>query len=36
VVAVEHTLRTKMNTIINSLVRVNVGVYLAPQDLWEN
>jgi hypothetical protein len=36
VVAVEHTLRTKMNTIVNSLVRVNVGVYLAPQDLWEN
>lgn len=36
VVAVEHTLRTKMNTIINSLVRVNVGVYLAPQDLWED
>jgi protein involved in polysaccharide export with SLBB domain len=36
VVAVEHTLRTKLNTIINSLVRVNVGVYLAPQDLWEN
>ena len=36
VVAVEHTLRTKMNTIVNSLVRVNVGVYLAPRDLWEN
>jgi protein involved in polysaccharide export with SLBB domain len=36
VVAVEHTLRTKMNTIINSLVRVNVGVYLAPRDLWED
>ena len=34
VVAVEHTLRTRMNTIINSLVRVNVGVYLAPRDLW--
>lgn len=36
VVAVEHTLRTRMNTIINSLVRVNVGVYLAPRDLWEH
>ena len=35
VVAVEHTLRTRMNTIVNSLVRVNVGVYLAPSDLWE-
>jgi protein involved in polysaccharide export with SLBB domain len=35
VVAVENTLRTRMNTIINSLVRVNVGVYLAPKDLWE-
>ena len=35
VVAIEHTLRTKMNTIVNSLVRVNVGVYLAPSDLWD-
>ena len=35
VVAVEHTPRTRANTIVNNLVRVNLGMYLTPQDLWD-
>jgi len=34
VVAVEHTPRTRANTIVNNLVRVNLGMYLSPRDLW--
>ena len=34
VVAVEHTPRTRVNTLINNLVRINAGVYVAADDLW--
>jgi len=36
VVAIEHTLRTRRNTIINNLIRINTGVYLTGSDLWRN
>jgi protein involved in polysaccharide export with SLBB domain len=36
VVAIEHTARTRMNTIVNQLVRINMGVYLQGKDLWDN
>ena len=36
VVAIEHTPRTRANTMIHNLVRVNAGVYLTGRDLWNN
>ena len=36
VVAVEHTGRTQMNTTINNLLRINAGIYLNGDDLWNN
>ncbi len=36
VVAVEQTPRTRMNLAINNLVRINAGVYLTGNDLWNN
>jgi protein involved in polysaccharide export with SLBB domain len=36
VVAVEHTLRTRMNAAIANLVRINLGLYLTGNDLWDN
>ena len=36
VVAIEHTPRTRRNTIINNLIRINTGVYLTGSDLWGN
>jgi hypothetical protein len=36
VVAIEHTPRTRRNTIINNLIRINTGVYLTGSDLWRN
>jgi polysaccharide export outer membrane protein len=35
VVAVEHTARTRTNTIINNLVRINTGLYIRGEDLWD-
>jgi len=35
VVAIEHTLRTRTNTTINNLVRINTGLYVRGEDLWE-
>lgn len=35
VVAIEHTLRTRTNTTINNLVRINTGLYIRGEDLWE-
>jgi polysaccharide export outer membrane protein len=35
VVAVEHTLRTRMNTMIRDLVRINAGFYVTGRDLWD-
>ena len=34
VVAVEHTPRTRTNTTINNLVRINTGVFISGNDLW--
>ncbi|MEN6334771.1 MAG: SLBB domain-containing protein [Phycisphaerales bacterium] len=34
VVAVEHTPRTRMNTAINNLLRINTGVYVTGNDIW--
>ena len=36
VVAVEHTARTRANTTINHLLRINTGLYLTGHDLWGN
>ena len=33
-IAVEHTPRTRTNTIINNLVNINTGVYLRGEDVW--
>jgi len=35
VVAIEHTPRTRMNTIVSQLVRINMGVYVRGHDLWD-
>lgn len=35
VVAVEHTPRTRANTTIHNLLRINMGVYLTGRDLWD-
>lgn len=35
VVAVEHTVRTRVNTLIRNLVRINTGLYLSGRDLWD-
>jgi len=35
VVAVEHTPRTRMNTAIHNLLRINTGVYVTGNDLWD-
>ncbi|MGE5293705.1 MAG: SLBB domain-containing protein [Solirubrobacterales bacterium] len=34
VVTVEHTPRTRLNTNIYNLLRINMGVYLSGDDLW--
>lgn len=34
VVAVENTPRTRFNTVIRELFRINAGVYVTGQDLW--
>jgi protein involved in polysaccharide export with SLBB domain len=36
VVAVEHTPRTRMNTAIHNLLRINTGVYVTGNDLWDH
>jgi polysaccharide biosynthesis/export protein len=36
VVAVERTPRTRMNAVVNNLVRINTGVYVTGNDLWGN
>jgi len=36
VVAVEHTLRTRTNAAINNLVRINTGLYIRGEDLWDD
>jgi protein involved in polysaccharide export with SLBB domain len=36
VVAIEHTPRTRRNTIFNNMVRFNTGLYLTGSDLWGN
>ena len=36
VVAVEHTARTRTNTVINNLVRINTGLYITGRDLWDD
>jgi protein involved in polysaccharide export with SLBB domain len=35
VVAVENTPRTRMNTAIRDLLRINAGIYVTGRDLWE-
>jgi len=35
VVAIEHTPRTRMNTTIHNLLRINAGVYVTGNDLWD-
>ncbi|HRS13311.1 MAG TPA: SLBB domain-containing protein [Sedimentisphaerales bacterium] len=35
VVAIEHTPRTRANTTIHNLVRINTGVYIQGRDLWD-
>jgi len=35
VIAIEHTPRTRMNTVLRSLVRFNTGLYVTGRDLWE-
>jgi protein involved in polysaccharide export with SLBB domain len=34
VVAVENTPRTRLNTMIREMLRINAGVYVTGQDLW--
>jgi protein involved in polysaccharide export with SLBB domain len=34
VVAIEHTPRTRANTMIHDLVRINTGIYVTGNDLW--
>lgn len=36
VVAIEHTPRTRMNAMINNMVRFNTGLYIQGRDLWGN
>jgi protein involved in polysaccharide export with SLBB domain len=36
VVAVENTPRTRLNTAIRDLVRINAGFYISGNDLWNN
>jgi protein involved in polysaccharide export with SLBB domain len=36
VVAVENTPRTRMNSTIRELVRIDAGVYITGRDLWSN
>ena len=36
VVAIEHTPRTRMNATINNLVRINTGLYIRGEDLWDD
>jgi polysaccharide biosynthesis/export protein len=35
VVAVEHTPRTRFNTAVRDLLRINAGVYITGRDLWD-
>ena len=35
VVAIEHTLRTRVNAAIHNMVRFNTGVYIQGRDLWD-
>lgn len=34
VIAIEHTPRTRMNTMLHEMVRFNTGLYLQGDDLW--
>ena len=36
VVSVEHTPRTRMNTTIRDLLRINTGVYITGGDMWNH
>jgi len=36
VVAIEHTPRTRKNTLLYNMVRFNTGLYLTGNDLWHN
>jgi protein involved in polysaccharide export with SLBB domain len=35
VIAIEHTPRTRMNTMIRNMVHFNTGLYLQGRDLWD-
>jgi len=35
VVAIEHTPRTRANTVIHDMVRFNTGIYIQGRDLWD-
>ncbi len=35
VVSVEHTPRTRMNTFLDRVFRITLGLYLNPEDLWD-
>ncbi len=36
IIAVEHTPRTRTNAFLNKVFRVSVGVYVRPEDLWND
>ena len=36
IIAVEHTPRTRTNAFLNKVFRVSAGVYLRPEDLWDD
>lgn len=36
VIAVEHTPRTRLNSTVNALVRINTGIFLTGSDLWNH
>lgn len=35
VVSVEHTPRTRTNTFLDRIVRISLGLYLRPEEIWE-
>ncbi len=35
VVSVEHTPRTRMNTFLDRVFRITLGLYLNPEDIWQ-
>lgn len=36
IVSVEHTLRTRTNVFFDRVFRINLGLYLSPERLWQN